>query len=187
ELVVPLPSKTVKFNWFHLASNKWKVWRIVNSAIILISLFLPWGVAEGPSHDYKNDLIWNGIQIVQWDNILVPALLSNPELQLPLSARITLITGLTTEFVGLAAVLAYCILNLILGMFINKLVGKPVWNILAFCLIVFGGIGLWYILTKNLSWWWQSLLDSLWGYWLIWIGLLSSIVLEISYFVSKRK
>jgi hypothetical protein len=52
------------------------------------------------------------------------------------------------------------------------------------CLLALGGISLLKILNMFGI---QDLTLLQWGYWIVVVGLISSVVLEISYFISKRK
>jgi len=163
-----------------MKSNKWKIWRIINSAAIFFSFFVPWGVMDwGGQRDLSQALIFTGFETLDWYRRLGMAFLADTSLP-PRMGQ-----GLLIDFFsGLVAILIYCALNMLLAVFGTKLIDKPIWKTLAFCLIVLGARSLWHV--SYLDEGWQGLSNSLWGYWLVWIGLVSSIVLEISCFFSKR-
>jgi hypothetical protein len=167
-----------------IAPNKWKIWRIINSATILLAYFLPWAVMEGPHNDLKHDLIFTGFQMLDWYRRL--GLSFAHDLELPSDLRIRAATYLLFNcFLGLLTILIYCALNMIVAAFIVKLTDKLVWKILAFCLLALGVMSLWYIPLLKLTDL-RGLGSALWGYWLVLIVLVSSLILEISYFLSKR-
>jgi len=177
---ISIQSKTTAW----IASNKWKAWRIINSATILFAYFIPWGVMEGDKNDYRHALIYTGFQMLDWYRRL--GLTFAFDLELPSQDRISAATYLLIRcFLGLLAMLIYCALNMIVAVFTTKLIDKPIWKMLTFCLLVLGGMSLWYIPGLSLTDW-RGLGAALWGYWLVLIVLVSSIVLEISYFLSKK-
>ena len=160
--------------------NKWKTWRIVNSIVIFLSFFAPFVVMDwGGQRDLSKALIATGFKTLDYYGRLGLSFLT--ESSLPSHTGRAL---LIYWFLGLATILIYSALNLLLAMFSSKLIDKPVWTISVFCLIVLGLRSLWYIPALDAGW--GALSNTLLGYWLIMIGLASSTVLEISYFLSKR-
>ena len=139
----------------------------------------------GGQSNINNALIYNGFDLVQWYRRLGLTFLF--DLDLPLHDRISIGAGLLIhDFSGLVALLIYCALNMIVLVFKTKLIDKPIWSVLALCLITLGLIHFWYMAELNQEWWQDNLHNLLQGYWLALLGLISSIVLEISYARSKR-
>lgn len=174
-----VPSSSIA-TW--IAANKWSVWRVINSAAILFSLFIPWRVMDrDPFH--HQDLIFTGLQMLQWYRRLGLTFALDEEL--PSDVRITTALYLLAYcFLGLAALLMYCILNAIVGGVAVQMMGKLSWRILAICLICLAAFALWNILPPNLTDW-SSLSSVLWGYWLAVAALISSLVLELGHLLSK--
>jgi hypothetical protein len=155
--------------------NKWKNWRIINSIAIFFSFFAPWA---GGERDLSHALI-TGFKTLDFYGRLGIDFLTNVNL-----SSHTGINLLTKYFLGLVAILIYCVLNMLLAVFRAKLVDKLIWRLLTFFLIALGAISLWHVSALDAGWY--ALSNSLWGYWLVLIGLVSSIALEISYFLSNR-
>lgn len=160
--------------------NKWKNWRIINSIVIFLSLFLPFVVMDWlGQRDLSKAEIANGFKVVDFYGRLTIAFLTDPNLPFHTGKYL-----LTHYSLGLIAILLYCASNLVLAIFKPKLSDNPIWTILAFCLIAFGLISFWYIPALPAGW--RALQNTLIGYWLVFIGLVSSIILEINCFLSKR-
>jgi hypothetical protein len=156
-----------------IASNKWKVWRIINSAIILFAFFGPW-LAMETDHDtgFRAIMIFENYGMFAF------------ELEDTLSERIRIAMTAFPFFLGLLTILIYCALNIFAAILRVKLTDRLVWKILMLCLLALGGISLLKILNMFGI---QDLTLLQWGYWIVVVGLISSVVLEISYFISKRK
>lgn len=138
---------------------------------------------EGGVKDYSNALIFTGFRMLQFYEGLT--MITAMDLEMDLPFRISSTFLLLHYLLGLITILIYCVLNMLVAIFRTKLADKPIWNMLIFCLLALGGMSLWYLpgLSHGA---WQNLSSALWGYWLVLIGLVSSIVLEISYLLSKR-
>ena len=156
-----------------IASNKWKVWRIINSIVMLISFFIPW-VEE---NDFSYYTVFTYFGRLDFQGGLAINYLLDPILRYEIRTAFMII-----DAIGLAAILIYCVLNMILSLLQTKYFDELIWAISTFFLMALTVSSL----RHQISVWfgWKFLL---WGYWLTWIGLASSIILEISYFLSKRK
>jgi hypothetical protein len=157
--------------------SNWKISRIINSAIILFAFFTPWFV----DFDwYKTDWYHNtGFgAIMFFRNMGVFEF----ELEKSLSGRIGIAILAFPYFLGLIALLIYCVLNMFAAISMTNLTEKLNWRILISCLLVLGAISLLKILNMVGT---QHLSSLQWGYWIGLIGFISSVVLEISCFISK--
>ncbi len=159
-------------------SNQSKVWRIINSLIILFAFFIPWAVM-----DSANNIIFTGFRMIPFYQSTTRFEMLVQEREW--TERIRAAMVMMPYFLGLYALLMYSAVNMFAALFINKLVGKTIWNILVSCLLILGIINLLHLpgLDRGA---WQNLSLALWGYWLVWVGVVSSIVLETSCFLSKR-
>ena len=159
------------------ASNKWKIWRIINSTTILFAFFIPWAVVARDPYDHA-ELIFTGFQVLQFYKDFTLSVLS-------LYGFIPWVSYLLFyNMLGFITMLVYCALNIFVAAFTTKFIDKPIWNISTFCLISLWWVSLLHIDALYFHGW-QNLSDALWGWWLVWIGLVSSTVLEIIYFFSK--
>jgi len=173
-------STSMPLNLLNIKFDKWNTWRIINSLVIFLSLFSPFVVMDWAGQkDLSNAAIATGFKVLDFYGRLTIAFLTDPSL--PFHGGKYL---LTHYFLGLVAILLYCTLNLILAMFKNRIIDNRIWIISVFCLIALGLRSLWYVPALDVGW--GALSNALLGYWLILIGLVSSIALEISYFLSKR-
>ncbi len=158
-----------------IASNKWKVWRIINSATILFAFFMPWVMM-----DSANNASDNGFLLIQFLESITVAQLDLLRIDLPSRIKIVLFS----IPLGLVMILIYCALNLFMAVFTIRLMDKAIWNIFISCLLALAGYSLSGILKITPL---QDLPLLLWGYWIVCTGFVSSVFLEISYFISKRK
>ncbi len=157
--------------------SKWNLWRIMNSAAMFFSFFTPWMWGkEGGIYTFTGFRMLDFYQHIAWFEVFVQ--------ERGLSERVRLALGLGQHFIGFYAILIYCALNLFFAIHRPNLVNKPVWIISALCLIALGIRSLW--VTPFLDEGWRGLAFTLWGYWLVLIGLISSITLEVGYSTSKR-
>jgi hypothetical protein len=161
-----------------ITSNKWKIWRGINSAIILFAFFIPWAVMDSGSN-----IIFTGFQMIPFYQSVTRFEVLVQERDWTERIRVAMV--MIPYFLGLYALLIYSVLNVLAAAFTDKLVDKKIWNILVFCLLMLGIINLLHLSGLDHGAW-RNLSSALWGYWLVLIGLVSSIVLELSYFLSKR-
>ena len=164
--------------------DKWKVWRIINSSTIIIAFFLPWLVMLRDITTHQ-EVTYTGFRLLQWYQGLTKFEVLIQERELLERLRILIVS--LPYFLGLYSILIYCALNSFAVTPTTKFVEKPNWNKLIFGLLVTGVINLLY-LVKPWRYNWVSL-DYLSllkvGYWLVWFGLVSSTLLEISYSLKK--
>ncbi len=157
--------------------GKWEIWRIMNSIVILFSFFIPWvWEKEGPVFTFTGFRILDFYQYMARFEVF--------EQEIELTERVRIALGLGQHFIGLYAILIYCALNLFFAIHKPQLINKPVWITSVLCLIALGIRSLW--VTPFLDEGLQGLSFTSWGYWLVLIGLVSSIVLEIAYSIFKR-
>lgn len=163
------------------AFNKWNLWRITNSAIILFSFFVPWTWYKDMG-DYKP----TGFRLLGFIQYMARFEIFIQERDF--SERVRFALGLGQLTIDLYAILIYCALNLLLIIFRHKLAKKSidVNSVLCLILIMFGARSLWKIPFSFIGNGWHGLSFTSWGYWLVLSGLVSSFVFEISYFISKR-
>ena len=162
-------------NWITI--NKWRVWRFVDSVAILFSFSIPWAVIDAYRHT-----IARGFQVLDFYRSVVSGNLFLP----PEYHDLMTDSKMVCAFLGLAALVVYAVLNIIVILTKDDPTAKPSWRILAFCLIVLGGLSLWYMPRLAFGDW-QGSRGSLWGYWLVSLALISACTLEISCFLSERK
>jgi hypothetical protein len=167
-----------------IVSDKWKIWRIINSATILFAFFIPWIVMlrDTTTHQEVAD---SGFQLLRWYQgaTKFEALI----LARAWHDRLRVAILMIPYFLGLYTTLIYCILNILAAVSTIKFVGKRSWNTLVSCLFVVGIINLLYMVrVYNGTWTWDNLSLILPGYWLVWIGLASSTLLEISCSLKKK-
>jgi hypothetical protein len=160
---------------------KWNLWRIVNSSVIFFPFFIPWVWGrEGGIYTFTGFHLLDFIQYMARFEIFVQ--------EREFSGRVRLALGLGQLAIDLYSILIYCVLNLLLITFGHKL-GKKfigVISVLCLILIMLGARSLWKIPFSFVGDGWHGLSFTLWGYWLVLIGLVSSFIFEISYFISKR-
>lgn len=159
--------------------NKWNTWRIINSTVIFLSFFAPFAVMEwGIPKDINQALIFSGFRMLDYHqhmasyNVFV-FMGDNGFLE---QTRVALIES--QRFLGLYAILFYCMVSFLLPILKPNLFDKPMWTILALCLIALGLRNLWVILALDSGW--KALSNALVGYWLVLIGLALAITLEIA-------
>ena len=163
--------------------NKWNTWRTINSIVIFFSFFAPFVVVDwGSQRDLNHALIATGFKTLDVYQYITGFEVFVQERVL--FERIRLAFALGQYFVGLYAILIYCVANLFLATFRPNVFNKPVWIVLVFCTIVLGLRSLWRIAALDIGW--EALSNALLGYWLVLIGLVSSVILETGYFLSKR-
>lgn len=161
-------------------SDKWKIWRIINSVVILLSFFVPWLSMVGGPRDLVDAQIFTGFQVLElWWGLGLSFLSMNSIEQANIGRNLLL-----DYFSGLVAILIYCALSVLLTFLGTKLVDKLIWKIAAFFLILFGVRSLYWVASLDAGW--DAFLYTFWGYWLVLIGLASSIIVEISYFLIKK-
>jgi hypothetical protein len=163
--------------------NKWNIWRIINSVVIFLSFFAPFVVMDwGGQRDLNHALIATGFKTIDFYQYITGFEVFAQEREL--FERIRLVFALGQYFFGLYAILAYCLANLFLAAFRPKLFNKPIWIVFVLFVIVLGLRSLWRISALDIGW--EALSNGLFGYWLVLIGLVSSVILEIYYFFSRR-
>jgi len=176
---IPISLKPLDFMKF----DKWNTWRVINSMVISLSFFAPFVVMDwGGQRDWRHALIATGFKTLHFYQYMTGFEVFVQEREL--FERIRLVFALGQYFFGLYAILTYCVANLFLAAFRPKLFNKPVWIVLVFCVIILGLRSLWCISALDIGW--EALSNALLGYWLVVIGLVSSLILEIQYFLSKR-
>ncbi len=163
--------------------NKWNIWRIINSIVIFFSFFAPFAVMEwGIPRDINHALIFNGFKMLDFHQHMVSHEVFAEGKELFERIRVALISS--QRFLGLCTILLYSVASLLLAIFPSKLIDKPIWITLAFCLIALGIRNLWIILALDTGW--KALSNALIGYWLVLIGLASAIILEIDFHFLHR-
>lgn len=161
--------------------DKWNLWRVTNSAILFCSFFAPW-ILYTDMGDYKA----TGFRFLGFVQYMAKFEIFVQEREF--SERVRFALGLGQLTIDLYAILIYCALGLLLITFGHKFAKKPIWinSLLGLILIMLGARSLWEIPFSFISNGWHGLSFMLWGYWLVLSGLVSSVVFEISYFMSKR-
>lgn len=163
-----------------MKSNKWKTWRIINSVAILFSFFAPWLSMVGGPRELVRAQIYTGFQVLDlWWRLGLSFMSMNSVTQSNIGKGLFI-----HYFSGLFALLIYCGLNMLPTFLGAKLADKSIWKILAFFIMLFGARSLYKVASLDAGW--DAFQYTFWGYWLVLIGLASSIVLEISYAISKR-
>jgi len=163
-----------------MKSNKWKIWRISNSGAILFSFFTPWLSMVGGPRELVQAQIYTGFQLLDlWRRLGLSFLSMNSVTQSNIGRGL-----LINYFSGLVAILIYCALGMLLSFLGTKLADKSIWKIFAFFLILFGARSLYKVASLDAGW--DAFQYIFWGYWLVLIGLTSSIILEVSFTISKR-
>jgi hypothetical protein len=140
-----------------------KYWRRFNTILLLVAFSAPWLHSCG-----VNTL--NGFQSTALFGIAISQFLSDPE---PLNGDQSGVF-VPIIFIGLICILLYSLMNLIYSFgFITKM-----FSGLKVSILTASGLGM----VGSLAWAkWSgtNLEDFLWGYWLTWMGLLSSLGIEI--------
>lgn len=163
--------------------TKRNTWRIINSIVIFLSFFAPFAVMEwGIPRDINQALIFNGFRMLDYHQSMVIYTVFTEEKEFLEHVQMALVSS--HRFLGLYSILLYCIASLLLILIKPKLFDKPIWMILALCLIALGLRNMWIILAFDTGW--KALSNVLIGFWLILIGLVSAIILETSYHFSRR-
>jgi hypothetical protein len=177
-LVVILFLRPVYLKSF-LYLQRWKAWRMVNSMIILFVFFAPWFRACTPTPvppDQPNqpagfstipEVVFNGYQIIYLTGAVTLDKLLSRSVETFLDA-----IPWAVIFFGLLFMIIYSFANLRI-IFTN---GRR--RLLVFSLVMsfLGLLSMAFSVTNKR--------DLLWGYWLGWVGLTSSAVLEI---LSRRE
>ncbi len=164
-----------------MRSNKWKTWRITNSVVILFSFFAPWLSMVGGPRELVQAQIYTGFQVLDlWRRLGLSFLSMNSATQSNIGRGL-----LIHYFSGLVAILIYCALNVLLTILGSKLVEKTIWKILAFSLILLGVKSLSKVASLDAGR--DAFQYTFFGYWLVLIGLMSSVIVEISSMSLKRK
>lgn len=162
--------------------NKWNIWRLINSAVIFFSFFAPW-IWYVDTGDYGKE---TGFQFLYFIQYMAKFEIFVQEREF--SERVRLALGMGQLTVDLYAILIYCALNLLLLIIGSKLTKRSFWITSLFCifLIAIGTRSLWKIPFSFIGDGWHGFLFMQWGYWLALSGLISSLVFEIDYFITKR-
>ena len=144
-------------------------WRMVNTGFFLAVFMAPWVRA------CDSDI--NGYSAIHNSGtIAISSLLGSNE-----SIDIYSFFLYTIIFLGLSYILIYCLLNIIIVINKKQLTSKPLYTKLSLFLLINGTIGLITVLYVA-----KSLGEVLMGYWLSWIGLVSSIWLEIQTYLQLK-
>jgi hypothetical protein len=163
--------------------NKWNTWRIINSIVIFFSFFAPFAVMEwGIPKDISHALTFNGFKMLDYHQHMASYEIFMEGREFFERIRVALADS--QHFLGLYTILFYCMASLLLAIFKPNLFKKPIWAMLALCLIALGLRNLWIILALDTGW--KALSNALVGYWLVLIGLTSAIILETGYHFSRR-
>jgi len=153
----------------HVSKNKTSGWRRINTLVLLLIFFAPWiRSCDGELNGY------------QYTYNLGTGLLSIGSAENDTPVVIVVLYFLV--LVGLLSILVFCILNFYTTFNKDEFDGKSFLNKLMLFLLATGVVSLSIILITNL----RSLKDLLWGFWATWLGMLSSIWLELRvYFMRK--
>jgi len=149
--------------------NKRTGWRMINTTIILIAFFGPWF----KSCSFNANGTVNGVETAL---IMGAGSVSSHQTHETIDSSPSILFALVC--LGLISIFIYCVLNMVVLLPNNRLIAKPIWIDLVSGFLALGGAGLSLMLALDPEW--------LWGYWLAWVGLASSIWLEIRTHLTGR-
>ncbi len=156
-----------------VATNKWRLWRLINSAVILFGFYMPWAVMDTYQH-----VVYTGLQ---WFQFLMSFAIPTWFPEMGWSEHIRISAGTLHLLLGVITILTYAALNALAAVFTTRFTASWVWKPLMVCLLAFAAMSLWFTLLLG------DLQDlPLWGYWLTLAGFASSVLLEILSFLLKR-
>jgi hypothetical protein len=169
---------SIKSKKMTLIVSKSKIFQIFNSIIILFAYYCPW----------LGDLDWSkkvwyektGFEAMQFFKNNTMFSLSLEE---TLSGRISMAFRAFPLFVGSYTMLIYCVFNIFETFFKSNFEDMLFLRILKISLLVLGVISLISILDMVGI---QHISYIHWGYWVALVGLGSSFVLELSYFLRNE-
>ncbi len=161
-----------------LTFSKSKIFRLINCLIILFAFYCPW----------LGDLDWSKKAWYEKTGFEAMCLFKNNvlfslSLEETISGRISMALRAFPLFVGLYAMLIYCVFYIFETFFKSNFEDLLFLKILKISLLVLGVISLISILDMIGI---QHISYLHWGYWVAMVGLGSSFVLEFCYFFSKR-